>query len=170
MDLLFQRIGEITTAWAYLDSCLDETVRAIHEKWGGDKIEAELPSMALNRKFAYFRKCYSQIPNFSLIFPQFAETIDEAEAASNHRHQIVHGLAEDFNTFIRTGQFGTIRIKRLRGKVITTHAVYSLRHLTHFRNYSLRLAVFWGATAEIFRMEGEDEAHDSMRALLIKIT
>jgi hypothetical protein len=172
LNTMFQRIGEMTGTWAYLDLAIDHCIISIHHDWGGSAVEPEIPRTAYSRKVGYLRAWFNSNPELAVVFKDFDDVILRLEEAAEHRHRLTHGIAIDLHLFRKTGVTTTMRsLRRLDQKTYLQKASYTLTDLRNFRSHVLGLAVFMGAFSEILRGDpvSQDKPDKSLGSLLIQI-
>jgi hypothetical protein len=165
LDTLFRAIGEATVTWAFLEMTLDLCLETIHENWGGKELERDLPRISLARKIGYLRKWHQRGEKISAAFPELEVALETLEAASEHRHRLIHGVAVNIHEFPDTGLLKLHR--RLSGR----RSTYRVDGIREFRNYTFRLAVFFGAFGEILRDDPipKNTLHKSLSELFLEI-
>jgi hypothetical protein len=165
---LFRAIGEVTVVWAYLESALSVVIDAIWHRWGGKDIGRPLPKTQLGRKLDFLHAWHERDPKWQELFPAFDETLKILDSASDTRHQLIHGVAANIHEFPDTGIATMVRtVSRTERRVTQARASYTVEDITQFRNWVLRLAIFVGATAEIFSGDTGDE--DGLNKSLSKL-
>jgi len=88
----YASIGKLTISWAYVEFGLDWMLREIHEPLGGQTIvEPEIP-ISLQRKVRYLRKAFNKLPQLASFRDRFKTIGDEIVAASDERHDLIHGF------------------------------------------------------------------------------
>ncbi len=95
----FAAIGRLTISWAQLESGIDLTVLMLHHNLNGRQFQREIP-WTLSRKLRYIRKCFNGLKAthgkaFELLAPAIEKLTAEIEAASEFRHDLLHGFALD---------------------------------------------------------------------------
>lgn len=146
---LFQRIGEVTVTWAYLEFAVDNVIGVLHTKWGGQKEGYEIPKTSFSRKLEYLRTWYAGDYRWPVVFPNFLDVIAMLDAASESRHRIIHGVATDIRAFPATGKNEVARILRKRDAVSVETVHYTLTTIRKFRDHIFALTVFMGHFLEI---------------------
>jgi hypothetical protein len=121
-EAFFAAIGRLTISWAYIEIGLDMLIRVAHHDLGGDKqIRKDTPT-GLKRKVEYLRKAFRRLPELAAFADRFAPMADEIIAASDQRHDIVHGFVVQMIS--GTGTAAMVRIMPSDGKpkpfVVTT--------------------------------------------------
>jgi len=167
---LFQVLGEVTVTWAFLDSLIDDCIQDIHKNWGGKTIIKEVPNISLERKMAYLRKWHAEGPRISEIFPTLLDIVDALESAVEHRHRLIHGILLPLE-FTKTGKISFYR-ERVRKKGGQPESVtFTLKSVREFRDWAYRLAIFFGAFAEILTGDpvSKNKPDKSFRAMFIEM-
>jgi hypothetical protein len=119
-EALFAAIGRLTISWAHLEAGLDYSIILLHKELGGDKIEPEMP-WALKRKLKYIRKCFTKIDQFKQDRETVCGLISDIDAASELRHDIIHGVA----TSHPEGATSVGMVRLLRGADVITAKHYT---------------------------------------------
>jgi hypothetical protein len=152
LDDLFKAIGQVTVTWAYLETAIDLLVSEIWHRWSGNNLGLELPRTAMNRKLTFLRNWHER-SKYAGLFQDFNVMLDQVEEASEHRHQLIHGIAADIEDFEDTGVATMVRaVNRTERKVTQAKLAYTIPDIVNFRNHALRLALMIGASVEIFAM------------------
>jgi hypothetical protein len=114
---LFGAIGRFVISWAHLELGLDCMVQASHVALGGKEIERNAPR-ALNRKLGYLRAVFKRLTVPEKAVQPHLELLDQIEAASETRHDIVHGATIEMVE--RSGEVTLLRLLR-KGDDLTQH-------------------------------------------------
>jgi hypothetical protein len=90
-EAFFGAIGRLAISWAQIELGLDCAIDIIHRFLGGQKIQQIPPKTSLFRKLQYIREWTPNVPE-----PTFCTSarklLDQIEAASETRHDIIHGI------------------------------------------------------------------------------
>lgn len=160
----------MTVTWAFLDSLIDDCIQDIHKNWGGKTIIKEVPNISLERKMAYLRKWHAEGPRISEIFPTLLDIVDALESAVEHHHRLIHGILLPLE-FTKTGKISFYR-ERVRKKGGQPESVtFTLKSVREFRDWAYRLAIFFGAFAEILTGDpvSKNKPDKSFRAMFIEM-
>lgn len=87
----FAAIGRLAISWAQIELVIDCAVDIIHRCLGGQKIAATAPRTSLYRKTAYIRSWSQTIPE-TTFKNAVLSLMDQIEAASEIRHDMIHGI------------------------------------------------------------------------------
>ena len=91
-EAFFAAIGKLAVSWAHLELGLDWLIRIIHQELdGSEHVEADIP-LSLQRKLRYLRKAFRTLPQLATFKDRFLKIADEISAASDERHDIIHGF------------------------------------------------------------------------------
>lgn len=108
----FGAIGRLTVSWAHLEMGLDCVIEILHHAFGGKEIERVIP-WALKRKIRYLRAYIKRYPLPEEVMQNYNRLFDEILAASETRHNIIHGAIIEHAE--RSGEATFIRILRKKG-------------------------------------------------------
>lgn len=171
LNTLFQKVGEVTVTWAYLENAVDLCIEAIHHRWNGEATNMEIPRTSFARKLTYFRDWYNSDEKYSELFPDFLSVVDMLEAASVHRHRLVHGIANNIGEYEQTGLAKWCRKIRKKAGTLHEEATYTVASIRDFRNHAVGLAIFTGAFAEILlgNTMGDDKPDNSLSTLFERV-
>jgi hypothetical protein len=90
-EKLFAAVGRLTVTWAHLEFGLDAMIAVIHGLMDGRLHEKKLPRQ-LSKKLKYLRKAFDRIGVAEADRPRYDKFLDDVEAASVTRHDIIHGF------------------------------------------------------------------------------
>jgi hypothetical protein len=95
-EAFFSALGRLTISWAQIELGIDLTVTILHYSLNGQELEREMP-WSLKRKLKYMRRCFNGLRIHGKAFELLAPTIEalagEIDAASEFRHDLLHGFA-----------------------------------------------------------------------------
>jgi hypothetical protein len=110
-EQFYGAIGRLTISWAHLELGIDISVMMIHHFLNGQTITREAPR-SLQPKLKYLRKAARELPQFSLYQTYIGDLATAIEAASEKRHDIIHGFIVSHE--VASGEAKMIRLLRTR--------------------------------------------------------
>lgn len=169
---LFQKVGEVTVTWAFLEGSVEACIGAIHSKWGGRELNLVIPRTSFARKTQYIRDWYASNETHNVLFPNFMDTIDRLDQLSEHRNRIIHGIAFGIGDYQTTGVNRirrVIRHKKEPPRVETS--AYRLAHLTGLRTQIILFASFMLDISQVFLdvPVSHDNPNKSFSEMLVKL-
>lgn len=90
-ERLLTAVGSLTVSWAHLEFGLDAMILVIHNWMDGAKYEKQLP-VALKNKINYLRAAFKRLGVAPADLPRWMKFLDDVKAASETRHDIIHGF------------------------------------------------------------------------------
>lgn len=123
-EAFFAAIGRLAVAWAHIEISLDAMIAIVHDTMnGGELIEPEKP-ISLQRKLRYLRRAFNRMQELQPFNERFRAIADEVKAASEDRHDIIHGFVVDQTS--GTGRALMVRLlpgADAKGFVVTTETI-----------------------------------------------
>lgn len=120
-ETFFGAIGRLTISWAHLEFGLDGMILMLHHAGGGNKIEKDIP-WSLSRKLNYLRRYFKKVEEVEPIKASILKLLDDIEAASETRHDIIHGFVIEHVE--GSGQASMVRL--LRGETWPSRKYYTV--------------------------------------------
>jgi len=111
-DEFYLEIGKLAVAWAQVEIPLEFITGVFFEFAGGTKRFAKRLPRALDQKIDFCRRCLAELPQLAPFGEGITLILDRIEELSDHRHRIIHGIADNFTpvpagvTIIRKLEYG----------------------------------------------------------------
>ena len=117
---LCQCIGFVVLHWSLTEQQLDTWISICVNNCGGTPLldGASVPA-SLKRKARYIRRCLNRLPQLAPFRDDCRAILDRILAASNKRHDLIHGATTELRPDLTTGAF---RFRRI-GYTGNTHTV-----------------------------------------------
>lgn len=95
MGKLLGAVGGLAVTWSILEYAVDICIDALYNKWGADKLVAEIPRTAMNKKIEFLRTVFAEGSPMTKVFDgvSMPEVVDRLEWLAERRHQVIHGVA-----------------------------------------------------------------------------
>lgn len=153
LQTLFEHIGNVTITWAFLDDAVDDLIDTIHQTALGKKI-GEPPRTSFSRKITYLRECGKHFEKSEIARYKYSDFVDLLERASEHRHQLIHGVIANLGQYPDLGIARMLRYLRKQDRTRIFVAHYNSRDV---RDFAKHLLTLWTAIAAF------DEALKNLR-------
>ncbi|TCV85081.1 MULTISPECIES: hypothetical protein [Methylomonas] len=121
-NALYSQIGFVVVQWGHCEQSLELLVKTLFLQYGGNKLpkRKRIPKQ-LSEKIAFVKECTSLIPSLAPFRNEIQAVIDNFEALTQTRHDLVHGALSDSSPLNGVYSFGSKHIrKRMRLKNSST--------------------------------------------------